>query len=54
MNDDDFSASGAPAESDEPLEMDPDAREPILANFRVLARTNFILRAVAARSASDD
>ena len=53
-DDDDFSACGATAGRADLLELAPDPREPILANFRVLARTNSILRAVAAQAASGD
>ena len=51
---DDFPVSGTLTESEQPLELDPDPRERILANFRVLARTNVLLRTVPARAATGD
>jgi len=51
-DDEDFYSQGDPLQIEEPLGLNAHPRERILANFRVLARTNVFLRAVAAQSAS--
>jgi hypothetical protein len=52
--DDDFYSCGIPAQHEEAESLDTNPRERILANFRVLARTNVFLRGLPARSASGD
>jgi hypothetical protein len=53
-DDDEYYASGIRAQAEDSPSMAAYPRERILANFRVLARTNVFLRAVAAQSAGSD
>jgi hypothetical protein len=51
---DDFYSWGIPAQNEETESLNPNPRERILANFRVLARTNVILRGLPEHAASGD
>ena len=51
-DDDEYYPRGIRAQAADSPSLDAQPRERILANFRVLARTNVFLRAVAAQSAS--